>query len=136
MRAADSEDIKFWLDLDHGISPAELAAKIALGRCLVIREGDVPVGIFRYNLFWDTIPFLNLIFLRERHRGKGYGSKAMRQWENDMRSRGYQAVLTSTQSDERAQFFYRGIGYSDCGCLILDVAPLHQPLEIFLIKAL
>lgn len=136
MKPAVASDVKFWLDLDPGITPSELAAKMAMERCLVIREGDVPVGIFRYNLFWDTVPFLNLILLRERHRQKGYGTLAMKQWESDMRDRGYKVVLTSTQSDERAQFFYRGMGYSDCGCLILDKTPLRQPLEIFLIKVL
>lgn len=136
MRPATGDDIKFWLDIDNGIAPSELAAKMAVRRCLVICEDEIPAGIFRFNLFWDTIPFLNLVYLREQYRNKGYGSLAMRQWEGDMREKGYKAVLTSTQSDERAQFFYRGIGYSDCGCLILDHGPLRQPLEIFLVKIL
>lgn len=136
MKPAVSSDVKFWLDVDHAIPPSELAAKMALERCLVIREGDIPVGIFRYTMFWDRIPFLNLILLRERHRKKGYGTLAMKQWENDMRERGNKMVLTSTRSDEKAQHFYRGRGYSDCGCLILDRTPLRQPLEIFLVKTL
>lgn len=136
MKPAGVEDVTFWLNLDHGIASSELAAKMALKRCLVIREDEVPVGIFRWNLFWDMIPFLCLIHLREQHRHKGYGTLAMRQWENEMREKGYPAVLTSTQSDERGQVFYRGLGYSDCGCLILDTPPLRQPLEIFMIKVL
>lgn len=49
-----------------------------------------------------------------------------------MRSIGYDAVLVSTQSNEDAQYFYRSIGYSDCGSLLLP----DQPEELFLSKRL
>ena len=39
-------------------------------------------------------------------------------------------VLTSTRSDERAQGFYRKLGYRDCGALLLP----EEPLEIILFK--
>lgn len=42
--------------------------------------------------------------------------------------------MTSTQVDETAQHFYRQIGYKDCGCLVLDIPELEQPMEKFLIK--
>ena len=31
----------------------------------------------------------------------------------------YSRILTSTQSNERAQFFYRKIGYTECGALLI-----------------
>ena len=43
-------------------------------------------------------------------------------------------LMTSTQVDESAQHFYRKIGYKDCGCLVLDIPELEQPMEMFLIK--
>lgn len=49
-----------------------------------------------------------------------------------MKQKGFKTVMTSTQSDEDAQHFYRKLGYRDVGCLLLDT----QPLEIILIKAL
>ena len=36
-------------------------------------------------------------------------------------------VMTSTRSDEEAQHFYRGLGYTDCGALLLP----GEPLELF-----
>ena len=44
----------------------------------------------------------------------------------------YKQVLTSTLSNERAQFFYRKNGYVDCGSLLLP----REPLEIILLKHL
>ena len=34
-------------------------------------------------------------------------------------------VMTSTRSDEEAQHFYRGLGYTDCGALLLPGEPLE-----------
>ena len=45
-------------------------------------------------------------------------------------------ALTSTQSDESAQHFYRKLGYKDCGCLVINEGPLAQPAELFLSKVL
>jgi ribosomal protein S18 acetylase RimI-like enzyme len=60
----------------------------------------------------------------------------MESWEGEMRSLGYPCVMTSTQSDEGAQHFYRRLGYRDAGCLHLDIPVLRQPMEILLIKEL
>ena len=57
-------------------------------------------------------------------------------WESDMRAQGYTHVLTSTQSDESAQHFYRSLGYRDCGGLVMDIPGHEQPMELFLVKAI
>ena len=49
-----------------------------------------------------------------------------------MQKNKHQMVLTSTQSNEQAQIFYRKIGYVDCGSLLLP----NEPLEIILSKHL
>ena len=56
----------------------------------------------------------------------------MNHWEQDMIEIGTTFVLTSTQSDEQAQHFYRKLGYNDCGSLNFDT----QSTEIILIKKL
>ncbi len=93
-------------------------------------ENEKFVGWLRYNLFWDNIPFINMLFFLDEQRGKGYGTKLVSYWENEMKKLNYDIVLTSTQSNEEAQFFYRKIGYTDCGSLILP----KEPLEIILYK--
>jgi ribosomal protein S18 acetylase RimI-like enzyme len=134
--AATPEDLAFWESLDGHIEREELLRKIRDGRCFLIKQHDEPVGVMRYNLFWDSIPFLTMLILREPFRRQGLGRRAMAFWEGEMRSLGHPCVMTSTQSDEAAQHFYRALGYRDAGCLLLDIPPLRQPMEILLIKAL
>ena len=136
MEPAAESDAERWLFLDRHISEEELRLKIRCRRCYFLQNDKTQVGIFRYGMFWDSIPFLNLIYLEESSRGKGFGTQAMRRWEEKMREQRFPAVMTSTQSDESAQNFYRKLGYRDAGCLVLDVPALRQPLEIFLVKEL
>ena len=131
IRYALEDDKSFWVTLDRHISDNELELKIRDKRGYVICDGDKRIGLMRYNLFWDIVPFLNLIKLDESYRGKGFGTKAMEHWENEMRVLGHELVMTSTQSDEQAQHFYRKIGYKDSGCLLIN---RNEPSEIFLIK--
>ncbi len=70
---ATSTDLGFWQGMDKHIPESELLRKFADKRCYILREQGVPIGLMRYNLFWDTIPFLNLIMLEESARSKGYG---------------------------------------------------------------
>lgn len=47
-----------------------------------------------------------------------------------MREEGYPLVMTSTQSNETAQHFYRKLGYADAGSLLLR----DELLEIIFTK--
>lgn len=133
---ATAEDAAVWRGFDTHITPEELLWKIRDKRAYLLKEDGVPVGVMRYNLFWDHLPFLTMIYLAQAARGKGYGTQALAQWESEMRALGYPCVMTSTQADETAQHFYRKRGYRDAGCLLLDVEPLRQPAEIFFVKML
>ena len=43
-----------------------------------------------------------------------------------MAKQGYRFVLTSTLSNEQSQFFYRKLGYTDSGALLLPCEPLEN----------
>ena len=131
---AKREDRAFCATLDPHISEEEFLFKIAQRRYYILRENLRPAGVMRYNLFWDTIPCLTLLFLEEGSRGKGYGRAAMEFWEHEMHARGYGMVLTTTQVDEQAQHFYRRLGYRDCGCMTVDIPRYAQPAELFMAK--
>jgi GNAT superfamily N-acetyltransferase len=136
IRYVSKTDKPFWFSLDSHFSESEFDLKVRDRRGYIISNNDTPVGIMRYNLFWDNTPFLTLIYLKKAFQGIGYGKRAMLFWENEMRRLGYKMVMTSTQVDEQAQHFYRKLGYVDRGCLVLDGTPLEQPQEIFLLKLL
>lgn len=132
IRYAAENDFEALARLDRHISPDELRNAINLQRVLILEDGDGLAGWLRYNLFWDNTPFINLLYVLDGKRGQGLGWKLVEHWENEMRSLGYGEVLTSTLSNERAQFFYRKHGYTDCGSLLLP----GEPLEIILRKSL
>ena len=132
IRYANENDIEIISKYDKHISKEELANIIKLKRVIVMYEDDKFVGWLRYNLFWDNTPFMNILYLLENERGKGNGSRLVIFWENEMKQKNYEFVLTSTQSNEEAQFFYRKIGYVDSGALLLP----NEPLEIILYKKL
>ncbi len=62
MHYANISDLNFWLSLDKHLSKGELERKILQKQCYIIEYDGKRVGVLRYNLFWDNIPFLNMIF--------------------------------------------------------------------------
>ncbi|MCL2018558.1 MAG: GNAT family N-acetyltransferase [Oscillospiraceae bacterium] len=136
VKYATENDKPFWFTLDKHLSESEFALKVRDRRGYIISDGGKPIGIMRYNLFWDNTPFLTLIYITESCQRQGFGRQAMLHWEDEMRTLGYKMVMTSTQADEQAQHFYRKLGYVDKGCLVLDGTPFEQPPEIIMIKVL
>ena len=131
IRYAQKNDLEQLRKLDQLLAPSELEQCIRDGRVLVLIRQEL-VGCLRYNLFWDNLPFMNLLFLAEDERGKGYGTQLIQFWEEEMRRQQHRSVMISTRSDKQAQFFYRKHGYVDCGALLLH----GEPLEILLSKRL
>ena len=121
VRLAGPGDLDFLSTRDHHVSADELAAVVGRGRVLMLVDQDLsePLGWLRWGLFWDSVPFMNLLHVVEAHRGRGLGRLLVEQWEARCGGAGYRLVLTSTLSDELAQHFYRHLGYHDAGALEL-----------------
>lgn len=134
IKEATKEDKEYWFTLDKHLAVNEFYRILDAKRAYVIWKDGKQVGIWRWNLFWDSVPFITMIYFEEEYRKKGIGRQVMKYWENQMKEQGYKAVMTSTQVDEMAQHFYRKMGYKDCGCLVLDIPELEQPMEMFFIK--
>ena len=118
-------------DNDKHISKELIHTKIKENEIIIVSniEGK-NIGWLRYNYFWDNTPFMNMLNLDEDYRYKGIGKELVEFWENDMKSKGYELVMTSTLSNEQAQHFYRKLGYKDSGSLLLE----NEPLEIIFTK--
>lgn len=132
IRFAETTELEIVAALDKHVSPEELERVISCRRVIVSEEDRKLNGWLRFGLFWDNIPFMNMLYIVDEKRGKGYGTALCDFWEREMLGRGYDIVLTSTLSNEQAQHFYRKRGYRDCGSLILP----QEPLEIILMKEL
>ena len=134
IRYVQSEDKAFWYSLDSYLSEQEFNRKIIDKRGYVLSVDNKPIGLLRYNLFWDNTPFCTMLFVDWNFQKKGYGKKMMEYWESEMKSQGFGLVMTSTQVDKSAQHFYRKLGYKDCGGFVIDIPNYAQPMEMFLIK--
>lgn len=89
-------------------------------------------GLLRYGLFWDEVPFMNMLWVKEEYRGKGVGTALVREWERLMAEKGYGTAMTSTQANETSQHFYRKLGYRDMG----GFTPFGEEYEIIMGKQL
>ena len=136
IRYVKIEDKEFWYRLDNHLPDAEFVNKVRDKRGYVLLLDAVPIGILRYNLFWDNTPFCTMLFIDWDYQHRGYGKKLLEFWESDMKSQGYGMILVSTQVDENAQHFYRKLGYKDCGGFVIDIPAYEQPMEMFLVKAI
>lgn len=134
IRHVQMEDEAFWFRLDRHLTREAFARKVRDKSGYVLLADGAPVGLLRYSLFWDQIPFCNLLYIERAQQNKGYGSALTARWEQDMRALGHCLLLTSTQADETAQHFYRKLGYRDCGNMLLDFSPYRQPMELLLGK--
>lgn len=132
IRFANKNDLELLHKFDKHISKKELEISIQNQKILVAYEQEIFLGWLRYNLFWDNTPFMNLLFILDKYQRKGYGKQLVIFWEEEMKKQGFSLVLTSTLSTETAQYFYKKIGYEECGSFILP----HEPSEIILFKKL
>jgi len=130
IRYANKDDIDLIAKYDEHITKEELTNIVNLKRVIVMFNENKFVGWLRFSLFWDNTPFMNMLYFIDDERGKGYGTQLVSFWEQEMKKKGYEFVLTSTQSNEQAQFFYRKLNYIDNGALLLP----GEPLEIILYK--
>jgi ribosomal protein S18 acetylase RimI-like enzyme len=130
VRHGTVEDMEDILSLDKHVEREILAEKIGRNEVLVCTEGGALVGTLRYSMFWDSVPFMNLLSIKNEYQHKGYGKELVSYWENAMRQQGYKALMTSAMANENAQHFYRKIGYADIGGFVLP----KEPLELMFYK--
>jgi ribosomal protein S18 acetylase RimI-like enzyme len=127
---AGEKDYKYILENDKHISKDLIESKIKKNEIYIVRENNVIIGWLRFSFFWDSIPFLNMIYINEEFQNHNIGKKLVLFWENLMKDKGYKMVMTSTLSNENAQHFYRKLQYKDSGSLLLE----NEPLEIIFTK--
>jgi N-acetylglutamate synthase-like GNAT family acetyltransferase len=131
-RIAWTSDLPCLGTLDRHLAGDALAELVAAGRVLVAEMDGVVVGCLRWGLFWDEVPFMNLLWVLPDRRGQGAGRALVDAWERSQAAAQHTFVLTSTVSAEAAQHFFRRLGYVDSGALLLP----GEPAELLLRKDL
>ena len=124
---AQSKDKPKIAKLDSHIPPSRLGECIYNGQVYILKDNSIKnggqnhrlndpvIGVLRYSLFWQTIPFLDLLYIDAEYRHQGFGTQMIHDWEERMKICGYKYVMTSTQADESAWKFYEKLGYHKVG---------------------
>ncbi len=132
IRYATMADKDLLLSKDSHIKENIWVDSIKNNREIVMFVDGNFAGWLRWNLFWDEIPFMNMLYFLEEYRGKGYGTQIVKFWESEMIKLGYDKLMTSSQANESAQHFYRKLGYHDAGSFF----PFCNDLELIFTKKL
>lgn len=136
MKVVTDNDKEFVMSIDKHVNDISFKNRVYTKSGYIMWEGNQRIGLIMHCVLWDNLPFMNLIFVEDEYRGKGYAKQAITSWENEMKNQGYKMTLTSTQVDEKAQHVYRKLGYIDCGGLVFNNTPFDQPMEMFFRKVL
>jgi ribosomal protein S18 acetylase RimI-like enzyme len=128
---AGQEHYQYILSNDKHIIKELLQNKIRDKEIIIaVNDDNKNIGWLRYSYFWDNTPFMNMLYLDIEYRNIGIGKDLVLFWENEMKTKGHELIMTSTLANEQAQHFYRKLGYKDSGCLLLP----KEPLEIVFTK--
>lgn len=132
IRYATLNDINIILQYDTHISKNELENIINLKRVLLMFDDNRFIGWLRYNLFWDSIPFMNMLYILDEYQNKGFGKALVNYWETEMKLLNYNILLTSTVEKENAKSFYQKLGYKIIGGFTIP----NDEYEIIMYKGL
>ena len=133
IRLTDGQDKQNVIRYDDHIHHSKVGECIRNQLVYVLCDETKIVGVLRYSLFWQSIPFLDLLYIDEAYRGKGWGRQMMAYWESAMRRMAYKYVMLSTQEDETAKYFYEKLGYHRIGAFL---PPEQDAEEIMYLKEL
>jgi diamine N-acetyltransferase len=118
-----------------GAAMAELLADPTLGRIWLMVPTGEPVGYVVMTLgfsleYGGRDAFLDDLYLRPEHRGKGLGKLALATVLGACEEHGVRALhLEAERDNQAAQLLYRGAGFRDNGRQLLTLRlqePLHE----------
>jgi len=132
VRLATTADIGQVRSHETGLAAEVIEAKIVNGEVIVCDDAGQITGILRFQWFWDYLPFINYLWIEEGFRREGRATAMIQKLEQLTRGKNYERILVSTQSNERAQDFYRAVGFEDAGGFTMR----GQPFELIMIKYL
>ena len=72
IRYVEKEDKEFWFSLDKHLAETEFEKKVRDKMGYVLIEDGQPIGLLRYNLFWDNTPFCTMLYIDWEHHKRGY----------------------------------------------------------------
>ncbi len=136
IRYAGEGDKGFWFSADKSMDEVTFESKVKNNMAYIFEDRQKKIGLLRYSLFSDHIPFCNMLCIMESCRHKGCGKALMHYWEQDMKAKGYAFTMVSSYIDEDIHGFYRKMGYHETGGIVIPDKRDDHKMEILMIKRL
>jgi ribosomal protein S18 acetylase RimI-like enzyme len=127
----DSSDVQFLDDRIYEFNASRTGIADARLLAILVRDAEAIVAGL-YGWTWGQCCEVKILWVHERHRGAGLGTRLMTSAEAEARSRGATQIVLSTHSFQ-APAFYQRLGFEIVG-RIDDYPVGHQ--SIFLRKRL
>ena len=80
-------DLEWLFRYDPHIPKRMMREKVARGEVIVARKVGKVIGLLRYSLFCDWVPFIIFLFVLEEQRGGHVGARLVVFFERQMRRR-------------------------------------------------
>lgn len=77
IKVVTDNDKEFVMSIDKHINVVSYANQVYTKSGYVIWEENQRVGIITHCILWDTIPFINFLFVKEEYREKGFATQAI-----------------------------------------------------------
>ena len=78
---AEGKDYEYLVTNDRHVTPEMIRRKLERNEIIVIRDDRLLLGWLRYGYFCDVIPYMNMLYVEEKHRRKGLGTRLVEFWE-------------------------------------------------------
>ena len=128
----DAGDIQFLDDRIYQFNAAATGIDDARLLAVILRDPDQHIIAGIYGWTWGHCCEVRILWVHERWRGHGLGSRLMAAAEREARERGAAQMVLSTHSFQ-APAFYRRLGFESVGH-VNDYPTGHQ--SVFLRKSL
>ena len=118
VRFAGPELLEWCVVNDDHVTEQIIRHKIVNDEIIIAELDGQPIGYLRLEYLWSTIPYIGVIFVMELYQKEGIGRKIIAFLENYLRSRGHDALYSSSQVNEaEPQAWHRSVGFVESGII-------------------
>jgi predicted GNAT superfamily acetyltransferase len=117
VRIAAPGDLDF-IKQNSRLPSERLLQKIQRDEILILSVNDEPVGHLWFAFLWSTIPFIDLIYIKQDYQKRGLSRVLLGFLEAYLQESGYDVLYSSSQMDEpEPQAWHRHVGFEECGVI-------------------
>lgn len=118
VRFAGPEVLEWCVVSDSQVTEQVIRHKIVNDEIIIAELDGQPIGYLRLEYLWSNIPYIGVIFVIELYRMEGIGRKILAYLEDHLRSRGHDALFSSSQANEaEPQAWHRSVGFVESGII-------------------